>query len=170
MKYINPINYGSIDSQTVGIIIVIPVTGTEEQPVVAKHNRCEKCERESQNYDKFCSFCGGKIVEVTEKLKCGNGYVTESVPLPDVRKEMKELGIEYHLPFGEDLEDDSEWKFVFKCYETIGHRRHFCPFLKELNIKQIQTDLEEAKEKFKKILKKYKGKVVFGIAGDFADW
>jgi hypothetical protein len=169
MNYLNSINDGSVDSQTVGIIIVIPVTGTEEQPLIARYERCEGCERPARNFEKFCSHCGGKIVEVTDKIKFGNKYETENVPLPDVRKEMEELGIESHLPFGEDRDEDS-WKFVFKCYETIGHRSHFCPFLHELDIKQIQADLEEAKEKFKEILKKYNGKVVFGIAGEFADW
>lgn len=176
MNYINPINVGSVDSQTVGIIIIIPVTGTEEQPLIARYDRCEVCECPARNFEKFCSHCGGKIVEVTDKIKfftdkikfCTK-YETENIPLPDVRKEMAELGIESHLPFGEDR-DEGSWKFVFKCYETIGHRSHFYPFLKELNIKQIQADLEEAKEKFKNILDKYNGKVVFGIAGDFADW
>jgi len=168
MNYHNSINYGSVDSQTVGIIVVIPVTGTEEHPVIATYNRCESCERQARNYEKFCSHCGGKIVEVTDKVKFGNKYEMENVPLPDVRKEMAELGIEEHLP-REDC-DDGAWKFVFKCYETIGHRSHFCPFLEELDIKQIQADLEEAKDKFKNILKKHNGKVVFGIAGDCADW
>ena len=41
---------------------------------------------------------------------------------------------------------------------------------KKLDLKQIQDDLNEAKKKFKEVLKKYKGKVVFGIAGEHADW
>jgi hypothetical protein len=175
MEYLNTINCEHIDAQTVGIIVVIPVAGTEDQPVIATYNRCEKCEKQSKNYDNFCSHCGGKIIEVTEKIKHGNGYETEYetevVPLPDVRKEMAELGIKHHLPFGEDFEENSVvWKFVFKAYATIGHQSYFRPFLEELDIKQIQDDLEEAKEKFKNILEKYNGKVVFGIAGDFADW
>lgn len=170
MHYINSINYESVDSQAVGIIIVIPVTGVEERPVIAKYNRCEKCEREAGNYEKFCSFCGGQIVEVTDKIKIGNDrYTTENVPLPDVRQEMKDLGIEYHLPFSED-EESMEWKFAFKCYTTIGDSHYHTPFLEELDLKQIQDDLKEAKKKFKNILEKYNGKVVFGIAGDFADW
>jgi hypothetical protein len=179
MNYIDFINYGSVDSQTIGIIIVIPVTGVEAQPVIAKYNRCDKCERQSQNYDKFCSHCGGKIIEVTEKVKVkyGNGYETECyeteyVPIPDVRKEMNELGIENHLPFDEDYDEEANpvWKFVFKDYKTIGHRSDFIPFLEELDLKKIQADLKKAKEKFKAVIEKYNGKVVFGIAGDFADW
>jgi len=30
--------------------------------------------------------------------------------------------------------------------------------------------VKEAKDKFKEVLKKYNGKVVFGIAGEHADW
>jgi hypothetical protein len=169
MNFINSINYESVDAQTIGIIIVIPVIGVEEQPVIATYNRCEKCEREARHYDKFCSICGGQIVEVTDKIKTHDGYTTEDVPIPDVRKEMAELGIENHLPFDEDLEG-MVWKFVFKCYATIGNSNYFTPFLEELDLKQIQNDLDEAKEKFKTVIEKYNGKVVFGIAGEFADW
>lgn len=147
---------------------MIPVTGVEERPVIATYNKCEKCER-PWNYEKFCSFCGGKIIEVTDKIKLSRDrYTTEDVPLPDVRQEMKDLGIEDHLPFEED--DRMVWKFVFKCYTTIGNDNHHQPFLEELDIKQIQSDIKEAKEKFKDVLEKHNGKVVFGIAGEFADW
>lgn len=170
MNFINPINYEPVDAQTIGIIIVIPVTGIEARPVIATYKRCEKCERESRgNYDEFCSFCGGKIIEVTDKVKTHNTYMTEDVPLPDVRQEMNDLGIKNHLPFGEYVES-MFWKFVFKEYVTIGHRQYYIPFLEELNIEQIQHDLEEAKDKFSEVIKKYNGKVVFGIAGEFADW
>lgn len=173
------INYEPIDAQVVGIIILIPVVGMQEQPVIETYKQCQKCEvRPHNDWDEFCSKCGGPVVSVTGKVKLLGGhknqYVTEDIPLPDVRAEMKELGIErFHLPFDEDGEvgyADFVWKFVYKEYETIGHRSHFVPFITELNIKQISDDLEEAKEKFKKILKKYKGKVVFGIAGEHADW
>lgn len=167
MNYINPINYESVDAQTIGIIIVIPVTGIESRPIIATYNRCEKCERESR-YNKFCSFCGGQIIEVTDKLKIGGGYKTEDIPLPDVRQEMNDLGIENHLPF--EYEEDMVWKFVFKCYTTIGGDKYHVPFLEELDLEQIQRDLKEAKEKFGEMIKKYNGKVVFGIAGEFADW
>lgn len=169
MNFINPINYEPVDAQTIGIIIVIPVTGIESRPVIATYNRCEKCERESRgNYDKFCPVCGGQIIEVTDKIKTHGDYMTENIPLPDVRQEMNNLGIENHLPFGE--EEDMVWKFVFKNYATIGHRQYYVPFLEELDLEQIQRDLKEAKEKFGEVIKKYNGKVVFGIAGDFADW
>jgi len=172
MNYINSINYSSVDSQTVGIIIVIPVTGIEAQPIIAKYDRCEKCERQANNYEKFCPTCGGKIVEVTDKLKRFGNYETEDVPLPDVRKEMTDLGIEYHLPFNEncDIEDNMVWKFVFKSYMTLGDQDYYRPFLEEFDLKQIQNDLDEAKEKFKTVLDKYNGKVVFGIGGEYSDW
>ena len=172
MNYLNSINYGSVDAQVIGIIIIIPVTDIEEQPVIAKYNKCDKCEIQSRNYDKFCSHCGGKIIEVTEKVKRGNNnYETEDVPIPDVRKEIADLGIEKHLPFGGDYDlEDMVWKFVFKSYATIGDTNHLNPFLDELDIKQIQDDLNEAKEKFKSVIEKYNGKVVFGIAGEYADW
>ncbi|MCK9567622.1 hypothetical protein M0R72_01570 [Candidatus Pacearchaeota archaeon] len=168
MNYINSINYESVDAQTIGIIIVIPVTGMEKRPFIATYHKCEGCERQAQ-YENFCSKCGGKIIEVTEKVKYHNSYQMEDVPIPDVRQEMNDLGIENHLPFNEDQED-MVWKFVFKCYATIGDRSYHVPFIEELDLKQIHSDLEEAKEKFKEVLEKYNGKVVFGIAGDFADW
>jgi hypothetical protein len=167
MNYINTINYESVDAQTIGIIIVIPVTGIESRPIIATYNRCEKCERIFGNYDKFCSFCGGQIIEVTDKLKRGGRYTTENVPLPDVRQEINDLGIENHLPFGNyDDVESMVWKFIFKKYASIGDDKYHVPFLEELDLKQIQRDLTEAKKKFGEVIKKYNGKVVFGIAGE----
>ena len=172
MKSSISINYSPVDAQVIGIIVVIPITGLEDQPVIKTYKRCEKCEVLSNDYNKFCPRCSGKIVEVTDKIKTfGGNYQTENVPLPDVREEMAALGVKNHLPFGEDYDEDRMvWKFVFKEYATIGHRRYFQPFLEELDLKQIQDDLNEAKEKFKEIIEKYNAKIVFGIAGDFADW
>jgi hypothetical protein len=39
-----------------------------------------------------------------------------------------------------------------------------------LDLEKIQKDLEEAKVKFKDIIEKYNGCVVFGVAGQFTDW
>lgn len=164
------INYGPVDAQVIGIIIVIPITGLEDRPVIATYKRCEKCERQSD--DEFCSKCGGKIIEVTNKIKTfDDGYDTEEIPIPDVREEMAELGIKNHLTFGEGYDvEDMVWKFVFKSYAVIGDRKYFQPFLEKLDLNRINKDLNEAKEKFKKIIKKYNGKIVFGIAGAHVDW
>jgi hypothetical protein len=168
MQYHDTINTVSVDSQTIGILVIIPVTGTEEQPIIATYKKCEKCKIESRQYENFCSHCGGKIIEVTEQPK----NQVQEIPLPDVRNEMKELGIEIHSPFREDFGDGdgADWVFVIKGYTTLGHRSDFEPFIKELDIQQIQNDLIIAKDKFKDIITKYNGKVVFGIVGEHTDW
>ncbi len=168
MKYHNMINTESVDAQTIGILVIIPITGGDEKPIIATYKRCEKCERKSLPYENFCPHCGGQITEITEQLK---GKFQE-VPLPDVRNEMKELGVEMHAPLRYDFGDGdgADWVFIVKGYLTLGHRCYFEPFVEELDIQQIQNDLEEAKEKFKDIITKHNGKVVFGIVGDHADW
>lgn len=174
MQYHDLINTESVDSQVVGILVVIPVTNSEMKPIVVTHERCEKCKREQHGYGEFCSHCGGKIIEVTENLKQFRDEIAQqSVPIPDVRNEMKELGIESHVPFREDfkdIKDGIEWVFVAKEYATIGDRNYFKPFLDELDLLQIQEDLAEAKEKFKEVIQKYNGRVVFGITEDHTDW
>lgn len=175
MQYHDTINTESVDTQVVGILVIIPVTDSEMKPIVVTHSRCEKCEREKYGYGEFCSHCGGKIIEVTENLKQFSGEIAQqSVPIPDARNEMRELGIESHVPFREDfadvIEDGIEWVFVAKEYTAIGDRGYFEPFLEELNLQQIQEDLAEAKEKFKDVIQKYNGKVVFGITGEHTDW
>jgi hypothetical protein len=181
------INKGNIDSQVVGIIITFPITGEERQPITITHEKCKKCERQ-KGYGNFCSHCGGEFHTVTEHMKDGNRSWTgrtartQTIPLPDVRAEMKELGIENHLPMEVEVDQyrpndevpyeyTDEWKFVYVEYETLGHRSHYSqPFLEVLDLKKIQKDLEEAKVKFKDILEKYNGRVVFGIAGQHTDW
>lgn len=175
MQYHDTINKESVDTQVVGILVVIPVTGSEMKPIMITHSRCEKCEREQHRYGEFCSHCGGKIIEVTENLKQFRGEIAQQpVPIPDVRSEMKELGIESHVPFREDfsnvIEYGIEWVFVAKEYVVIGDGDYFKPFLEELNLQQIQEDLMEAKEKFKDVIQKYNGRVVFGITGDHTGW
>lgn len=169
------INYDAVNSQVIGIIVTIPITGYENQQVVVKHFRCESCEfrPEFGQYEKFCSRCGNKIIYITEKLKrFANKECTEysmvKVPLPDIRSEMCEIGLKEHLPFDDDNLDC--WKFVYKEYLTICNRDYFIPFVEKLNLKNIVTDLKEAKEKLKTILEKYNGNVFFGIAGQFSDF
>jgi hypothetical protein len=177
MQYHNVISTVNVDSQVLGILVVIPVTGSKKEPLMATFKKCDKCGR-LQNWgsELFCSTCGGKFIEVTEFPKNYRGDNQEqTVPIPDVRAEMKELGIENHVTFGEDsisedfIEDDCNWIFVIKEYLALGNQDYFQPFLKELDLQQIQNDLAEAKEKFKEITAKYNGKVVFGLTGDHVD-
>lgn len=42
--------------------------------------------------------------------------------------------------------------------------------LHELDLKKIAKDLKDTRKKFAAILEKYNGKVVFGVAGEHADW
>lgn len=185
MQYHNVVSVENVDSQVVGILVVIPVTGSKKEPLVATFKKCEKCEGIQNGYGEFCSFCGGKYIEVTESPKRSGGRRTytdepevamQIVPLPDVRAEMKELGIDNHVTFGDDvfyedaIEDDCNWIFVVKEYLTIADRDFFQPFLEELDLQQIQNDLTEAKEKFKDVIAKYNGKVVFGLTGEHSDW
>jgi hypothetical protein len=167
------INYNCVDSQVIGILVIVPVVGIKNEPIIETYNRCSTCERQPVHYAKFCSICGGQIVEVTDKIKYYNSFVSQNIPLPDVRKEMADLGIEDHLPFSEDEDTSDEnfvWKFVFKSYAALGHRTDYMSYLQKLDIEQISSDLEEAKEKFKSIIEKHDAKIVFGIAGDFAVW
>lgn len=171
MKIFNLINRESVDAQVIGIIILIPITSVEEQPLIGTFNKCKKCDAQSDNiYSKFCSICGSEIIEVTEQLKYFGYVKTQKVPLPDVREEIKNLINKEHLPFNDYIGTNDYWKFVYKEYKTIGHRSDFVSFVEEFDIKQIKNDLKEANIKLKKILEKYNGKVIFGIAGDFADW
>ncbi len=139
----NPINTNTVDSQSVGILVVIPVTGIKEESALFTFHKCEKCKREILGMDKFCSNCGGKIIEVTEHKEYGGKLVTQEIPIPDVREEMNQLGIKYHLPFDECFEEDSNWVFLIKEYTTFGHRSYFSPFLEEYDLKQIQKDLKK---------------------------
>jgi hypothetical protein len=168
----NLINDASIDSHVIGIIITFPIIGEEEQPVIGTFEKCKKCDTQKNGYGKFCSNCGGEFHTVTESVKDWGKVRTQQVPLPDVRAEMKELGIKNHLPMDLDnLEDlEEEWKFVYIEYKCLGHRSSYGPFLDELDLEKIQKDLEEAKVKFKDIIEKYNGCVVFGVAGQFTDW
>lgn len=180
-KFHNLINNDEgVDGQVIGIIVTFPITGEEEQAIIVTHEKCKKCQRERCGYGNFCSQCGGEFHTVTEEQKDYRGKVsTQKIPLPDVREDMKALGIEEHLPMEIDQHQDYKtkkwvytdcWKFVYKEYKTVGHRSDFVPFLNKLDIEQIQKDLEEAKEKFKAVLKKHKGHVIFGVAGVHADW
>lgn len=177
MQYHNMINTESVDSQILGILVVIPVTGSKTEPIIATFEKCDKCGRLQQGYGEFCSSCGGKFIEVTESPMNYRGDIEEqNVPVPDIRAEMKELGIDNHVTFGEDsigkdfVEDDCNWVFIVKEYKTLGDDTYFRPFLEELDVQQIQNDLAEAKEKFKDVITKYNGKVVFGLTGDHVDW
>lgn len=179
MKMHDLINDENVDSQVVGIIVTIPMTGVKKEPIIITHKVCEKCDRE-EVYGNFCKHCGGKIVEKTEPWKYGNETREQEVPQPDVREEMKALGMEYHLPMeisryqktskSKAVYTDT-WKFVYKSYALLGHRSHYRSFVEKLDLAQIQKDLEEAKQKLKPVLKKYKGsQVIFGIAGQHTDW
>lgn len=160
----------TINAQTLGILIVIPTVGVSEQPIIQTFQECEKCGRRSR--DEFCSRCGGKIIQITGPLKDYKGNVEkQEVPIPDIRNEMKKLGVERYTPFDEN-EDDylaDGWIFIVKRYKSFDEPGDFVR-LSELNLQQIQNDLNETKEKFKDIITKYNGKVVFGIAGEFFDW
>lgn len=176
MQYHNTISTENIDSQILGILVIIPVTGTKEEPLIATFKKCDKCGRLQNGYGEFCSHCGGKYIEVTESPKNYRGdNQKQVVPVPDVRAEMKELGINNHVTFGKDLKDafikcDCNWVFIVKEYITLGDDNYFRPFIKEFNLLQIQNDLVEAKEKFKDVITKYNGKVVFGLTGEHVDW
>jgi hypothetical protein len=177
MQYYDVISTVNVDSQVLGILVVIPVTGSKKEPLMATFNKCDKCGRLQNGYGEFCSHCGGKYIEVTESPKNYRGDNQEqTVPIPDVRAEMKELGIENHVTFGEDsigegfIEDDCNWVFIVKEYITLGDYNYYRPFVKEFDLQQIQNDLAEAKEKFKDITAKYNGKVVFGLTGEHVDW
>lgn len=170
MQYHDIVNQQGVDAQVLGILVVVPVTGFETKPQIITHKRCENCEKES-THDNFCSHCGGKIVEVTEPRKSYGQVCTQQVPVPDVRQEMSALGIDEHLPFDEYYEDDDcQWVFVYKNYKTIGHRSDFQVFLDEFNITDIKDDIERAQTKFEDVIKKYNGRVVFGLASSNEDW
>lgn len=157
------ININQVDSQVLGILVLVPITSIDSERIKKTSLACSNCHKRS--YSKFCPECGGKIIET----ECEGSYI-EVKPLPDVRQEMEELGIVNHLPFSEEIEEGDYWRFLVKEYETIGHRSFFEPFHKEYDINLIKSDLDEAKEKFKTILDKYNGEVIFGLAGECVDW
>lgn len=166
MIYHNLVKVNYYNASIIGIFLVIPVVGVESKNIIATFNRCEKCNQFFNFDSNYCQNCGGKIIEVTESLKFSNGQEeTQEVPIPDIRNEIKSLGIEDYIPFTPELEKEkSNWTFIIKKYFKIYPGTDSSLSIDELVIYEIQEELLKAKKKFKDVLKKYNAKIVFGKA------
>lgn len=163
MNYIDLVHNATdfpIDSQVIGIIIRVPIIGFDERELDQINNKCEKCERIAKPSEKFCSNCGGKNIETIESC-----IYTQIIPIPDLRKDMNVFGVKKYAPFNEEIEKEKYWNFIYKEYFVIESRNSFEPFIYNINLKQVNIDIELAKDIFKNIIKRHKAEVNFSVIG-----
>ena len=153
------LNSNNIDSQVIGILLVVPIT-IKEKTITKTELGCDcRAVHCIGGINKYCSICG-KEFENKERQSI------KLLPEPDLRSE---LGDNYQ-PVDLDCDDDDKMVFILKEYITIGDRSHFSTFVKELNISTISSDLDSYIKKYKTLCKKHEAKIIFGVTGAFTDW
>lgn len=118
---------------------------------------------------------GAFIIIPIETLAMGEGFGEHDKITPDIRPDLKELGLSY-IPFPEELDDlinDGNfpgWIIPIKEFHSSNHRSDFYGgIIYEMEPTALQKALEEA-DKYKDFIKKYNGKVFFGGVSSVQDW
>lgn len=183
MEYLNEMNKGVANYWNTGIVMIVPITGWQEENIIVKRMRCSSCNTQSeilgQRYsyvngekkatNSYCQYCGNVIVEVTEKSE-----FTQHVPIPDIREDLKALKLSYcsldeEDDFDED-NDDCQWVILLKRYDSISLDDRGNNTVATFSILEIEEDIKHFKEKYSEFLAKYNAKISFGTASDHREY
>ena len=146
----------------VGTAIFIPIEtwkGFEEDLF---YHKCPKCKMGVQ--ERFCGNCG------SESVKEKYSVLRKEIPQPDIREELKSLKLRY-IPFQIDQDKVDNWVIPITIdFDVSYDRSGYSLIHHDMSKTDIANQLKKDKLKYKDLIKKYNGRIIYGAIGSYYDY